>query len=219
MSTHEKHPSFLQIDKYYVESRSNPLLGEDVDDYEKYHQHIEALNEPIPIPDWVYDLNKLEKGETSYWSTRWFLSASMVAVASVCLGLLVQPVIIKDEIQYSTTRGGPSVVIYFQRDDHTKLWDGLSPFVNGDSIRLKILPDNYQYIAVLSGKQVLYNKRVIPFRENLLPKAWSIDGQDTEEKLKIILGEHPIEPKIIEQIQDTSFISESYWVKDIILPR
>lgn len=95
-------------------------------------------------------------------------------------------------------KGSPSVGIYVKRGNQLRLWDGESPVLPGDRLRIRISPRGYRHVALASRAQ---NGRLTPLFEGavgeaedfLIPGSWEVDDQGGQEELVIGLGNVPVD--------------------------
>jgi hypothetical protein len=99
---------------------------------------------------------------------------------------------------YLGTKGFTSVWIYVKRGATSELWDGKSPIVAGDRLRIKVDPGKFAHVEVYSVKDPtaparLYAGSVVPGQSVTLPDAWEVDSEPGSERLVVAFSNDVVE--------------------------
>lgn len=109
-------------------------------------------------------------------------------------------------------KGSPSVGVYVKRGNQLGLWDGESPVLPGDRLRIRISPRGFTHVALASrtpdGRlHPLFDGAVGEAEEFLVPGSWEIDDQGGQEELVIGLDHGPVD------------LESATWRTELTLPK
>ena len=124
--------------------------------------------------------------------------------------------------RYDTAKGAPSTAVHVKHQERVTLWDG-SPLAAGDSVRIEVAPEEFEYVAVFSLEDddrlvELYAGRVKTHASTLLPKAWKLDDTAEPERLAVFLSHARLSVRAAEILLRRRDPHE-VWVERITLTR
>jgi hypothetical protein len=215
-----EHPSFLALDRHAVRPLDGSTVGEHVERCPACRSHVERVRSSGPVPDWARDLSRAPARASLRWS--WLAAAA--ALAAGVLVIALRPARPHDP-ESTTVRGSAAVGVYVRRGSRVFLWDGRQPVVAGDRIRLKVIPEGFAYVTVLTREtsggerrlRVLFAAEVDPGRESVLPAAWQIDAAPGPETLIVSLSQGPLAPGEIVRAEHRA--DAAIWVRRLELPK
>jgi hypothetical protein len=178
-----QHPSYALLDAAALGDESAaaqiaPHLG----DCAACRDHIKAAQ--MPADDLALARLQRRAQETPKQASviRWSYAAAAALVCVLAVGVAN---VLAPRHDVVTTKGAPSVAVYVKRGDTVFLWNGRAPLKVGDTIRLKIVPEDARFVEVRSDSgEALYHGALSP-PETELPVAWRLDDRGTSERLRV----------------------------------
>jgi len=179
-----RHPSFFQLDRMVLGS-ADPEVATHVQDCEICLAHLGRVQQLLPIPAWLGDLEKTR------WT--WWLGGLGACAAAIAVILMIRGPQQPAEVG---AKGAPSVAVYVKRGESVSLWDGRAPFAPGDAFRLKISAQGFGRIVVASiqkdGITELYAGPVSARGESMLPPSWTLDAAPGPDILLLVFSQAPL---------------------------
>ncbi|MCG8420768.1 MAG: hypothetical protein MJE77_22840 [Proteobacteria bacterium] len=130
---------------------------------------------------------------------------------------------------YTGAKGAEAVGLYIKRAGRVSLWDGSSPVMPGDSLRLKVVPGGFTRVAVFSPDPAakrseralieLYAGAVEPGRGHLIPAAWKVDRAVGSETLIVVLSRAPLSPGDAVRAIAGPTARPGVWVRRFVIPK
>lgn len=114
--------------------------------------------------------------------------------------------------EWLAAKGAPSFAIFVKRGEKLALWDGESPLIPGDRLRIRVAPHEFTHVALGSLDEsgswsVLYRGELGANPDVLLPGSWEVDGTPGKEHLVIALDRRPVD------------IEAAPWRREVELPK
>ncbi|HEY0840117.1 MAG TPA: hypothetical protein VGD74_08015, partial [Vulgatibacter sp.] len=176
------HPSFRELDRIAMGDRL-PEASAHARDCAACSAHLERLRHVEAPPAALRDAAGARAGSGRKRLPAWWgwAAAPALAAAVATVWFAGPPEPAPPGQAWLATKGGPSFAIFVKRGDDLVLWDGASPLVAGDRIRVRVAPKEFTHVAVgardASGAwSVLYRGELGPGAEVLLPGSWEVDA-------------------------------------------
>lgn len=195
------HASFYQLDRLACGRSISAAVKTHVESCKQCEQYVAKLQQPQSVPAWARQLDDGARAMPRTWWWAWAGGlASTVAIAALVLVFRSGETRLGPHDEYTTVKGSPSVGVYLKTENGVTLWNGQTPVAPGDKLRLKIVPDGYHHVAVFAESAhykkrryaLLYEGRVSPHGELMIPAAWEVDASPGAEVIVVVMGEEPI---------------------------
>lgn len=216
------HPSFRELDLVAL-GEEIPGVRQHLATCSTCMAHVETLGQPLVLPVWESASRRTLWQRR--WLPALGAAAAAILAAAVflpwgefgeaagpSLGLPSQQALVDGigsrrpgkkaatEVAslWVAAKGSPSVGIYVKRGNRLGLWDGESPVLPGDRLRIRISPRGFTHVALASrtpdGRlHLLFDGAVGEAEEFLIPGSWEIDDQGGQEELVIGLDHGPVD--------------------------
>jgi hypothetical protein len=126
---------------------------------------------------------------------------------------------------FDTRKGARAVGVYVLRGRRTFLWNGSEPIAPGDTIRLKLVPEQMTQVHVFSvtgpgGNLVLLHRAdIAPGRDAPLGTAWKVDAAGDREVLIVVLSARRLSLARAEAAARSGGMGDEIWVTRLALPK
>jgi hypothetical protein len=202
------HPSYLALDRFSLGGVASDVAPH-LEICAECRAYVASLTESAPASGIVAVKVGIERQRRSGLLVWW--TASSVLAAAACLLLVFgrfspppiatveDPASSEGVANYVGAKGLLSVWIYVKRGPITQLWDGKTPVLAGDRLRIKVDPAGYDRVEVYSLQEpeapaLLYAGAVSPGHDRALPEAWEIDGEGSTEHLIVVFSNGAVKP-------------------------
>lgn len=230
-----EHFSFFKLDQAIASGTISPELQAHLNTCDRCRLHFgSCAPNRAPLPAWAQALaaspSPKPSGGVFESLVRWahkFRYPLMVAAPAVLVILFLSrdvPNVARDHTSYVGVKAaGPAIWTYVRRSDKTFLWDGASPLVPGDRVRLKLDAASFNYVAALSRAGdgpwvVLWSGKAEAGSPLLLPVAWQIDEEAGPERLLVVMSTEPLAGQELAHAEASSN-DKGRWSKELILPK
>ncbi|NTX35846.1 hypothetical protein HUA78_15465 [Myxococcus sp. CA033] len=217
MTTTPRHPSFLELDRAALGPPA-PSLARHLETCAECGAYLQRVKQPESVPAWARSLGTAPPRGT--WRLEWRRwGLPLVATAALaCLVFVVVP-----GTPYVAPKGAPAVAVHLKRGEQVFLWDGQTPLVPEDRIRLQVSSESYRYVAVAarapSGWAVLFAGPLSEGPDMALPASWRVDEAGGEEVLRVLFSREPLPTSQTEALFSDAPRTEKLWTTELRLPK
>lgn len=224
MNPETGHPSYLELDRAVL-GLDSPGLREHLACCELCRAHVERARLAPPMPTWVREL-RAPPPPRPWWAPRPWLLVPTFAVAAVFVGLLLvfPSTPTPTDAPYIGVKGAPVVTVYIKHGEQVEPWDGRSPVLPGDRLRLHVSAAGYRHVLVGTRAE---DSRWVPLYEApleradvLLPASWRVDASGGErEELLIIFSQAVVAEEELDELAAREPQDEALWTTRLVLPK
>jgi hypothetical protein len=189
------HPSHLALDRVALGARVEADVAEHVRACARCGAIVAERHLPIDPPPWLASVKVRPGAErTRAWRRFGWLVPIPLAAVALALALVHPP----QSGETARAKGAPAVTVYVKRGDQVAAWDGRTPVVPGDRLRVGVRAAGYSHLSVASvppapdQPALLYAGPLAPTGETLLPLAFRVDERGRAEVLSVIASPEPI---------------------------
>ena len=234
------HPSFLALDRAALGSRT-AALSRHLSECDRCRAHVDWIAGAAAAPE-MPRLERVAAPRSRPLRRRramraWLSAATAAAAVAVAVVALVgrgdrdergasrSAAPAAGEARFDTSKGARAVGVYVLRGRRTFLWNGSEPIAPGDTIRLKLVPEQMTQVHVFStggaaGPLILLHRAdIAPDRDDLLDTAWRVDGAGDREVLIVVLSARPLSPAAAEAAARSGGMGDDIWVARLVLPK
>jgi hypothetical protein len=187
------HPSYLELD-LAVLGAADAATAAHVETCERCRAHLGRAQQPLPLPEWARALGQERRSRWPSWVRAPKLVGLFALAATAAFLVIARPRPAgREELG---AKGSPSVAVYVKRGAGVSLWDGRAQLSPGDSVQLKVAPEEFRRIAVASleagALTELYAGPLAVRQTSLLPQSWTLDARPGREVLLLVFSQAPL---------------------------
>ncbi|MCY1079267.1 hypothetical protein [Archangium lansingense] len=224
MNPETGHPSSLELDRAVL-GLDSPGLREHLACCELCRAHVERARLASPIPTWVREL-RAPPPPRPWWAPRprLLVPAFAAAAALVTLVLVLPSTPVPTQEPYVGVKGAPVVTVYIKHGEQVAPWDGRSPILPGDRLRLHVSSAGYGHVLVGTraedSRWVALYAAPLEREDMLLPTSWRVDASGGErEELLIIFSQTAVAEEELDELEARDSQDDSLWTTRLVLPK
>jgi hypothetical protein len=207
----KEHPSWLDLDAYHL-GEGDAAVQRHVQNCVRCERYLRSLSPNDSLPDWL--ANVPAPPTRSRYKPAIALAATAVLACLFALGFQVS----KPQTRSKHT---PSVLVHARQGERVTLWDGRSPFSEGDGVRFEVQPSGFERVAVVLNEadsaQLLYEGPVQP--DGLMPISFSFDSASAAEVVDVVLSHQQLDLNAAAVAAQKRTQNEQLWVAHFVFPR